>query len=126
MINFQSFRGRGRGAPLNVTKTVVKQTKAAEFQLLHISILREYLQIELCRDFYVRQVPIDLERVIDDFVFMTFLVGNDFLPHLPTLDISEGAFDRLFGVYKQQLDEKLAATGGLHYLTCNGNVVDFE
>jgi 5'-3' exonuclease len=43
-------------------------------------------------------------------VFLTFLVGNDFLPHLPSLDISEGAFDKLFDLYKVHLFD--AARGG--------------
>jgi len=47
----------------------------------------------------------DLERVIDDFVFMCFFIGNDFLPNLPSIDISEGGLDVLFDLYSCALME---------------------
>mmetsp|Transcript_11284 Transcript_11284/g.20392 ORF Transcript_11284/g.20392 Transcript_11284/m.20392 type:complete len:658 (+) Transcript_11284:94-2067(+) len=45
----------------------------------------------------------EAHRVVDDFVFMCMLVGNDFVPHLPHLDIAEGALNIMFRVYKELL-----------------------
>lgn len=53
------------------------------------SVLREYLALD-CRPEGELPFPYDPERVIDDFVLFCMLVGNDFLPPIPTVDINEG------------------------------------
>ena len=60
-----------------------------------------------------------LERIIDDWVFLCMLVGNDFIPHLPTLDISESGLDTLFSYYRSLLE----TLDG--YLTFQGEVAIF-
>eukprot|EP01046_Picozoa_sp_COSAG06_P019246 COSAG06_NODE_1365_length_9687_cov_14.601064_4_plen_87_part_00 len=43
------------------------------------------------------------EQVLDDFIFLSLLVGNDFLPHLPSLHIHEGAMDDLLEMYASSI-----------------------
>uniref|UniRef100_A0A665UL50 5'-3' exoribonuclease n=1 Tax=Echeneis naucrates TaxID=173247 RepID=A0A665UL50_ECHNA len=85
-----------------------------EFIFIRLCVLREYLARELT----MASLPFtfDFERSVDDWVFMCFFVGNDFLPHLPSLEIREGAIDRLVNIYKDVVHK----TGG--YLTQNGYV----
>uniref|UniRef100_A0A8C2CMA8 5'-3' exoribonuclease n=1 Tax=Cyprinus carpio TaxID=7962 RepID=A0A8C2CMA8_CYPCA len=85
-----------------------------EFIFIRLIVLREYLERELTMASL--PFPFNFERSVDDWVFMCFFVGNDFLPHLPSLEIREGAIDRLVGIYK----DVVRKTGG--YLTENGFV----
>ncbi|GAA5866607.1 hypothetical protein JCM8547_005474 [Rhodosporidiobolus lusitaniae] len=84
------------------------------FIFLDVAVLREYLAVELSAP--VHSFPFSLERAIDDWVFLIFFVGNDFLPHLPSLEIREGAIDTLMTIWKASLDRM----GG--YLTEHGKV----
>ncbi|GJQ09891.1 hypothetical protein GpartN1_g1682.t1 [Galdieria partita] len=97
-----------------VEATPLDRCISGEFEFFSIGVLREYLDREFCK------LPItfyNLENCIHDFIFMCFLVGNDFLPQLPTLNIAEGALDTMLTLYKKLLP----LFGG--YLIENGNIV---
>ena len=57
---------------------------------MQIGLMRDYMDMEF-ESLCTWPFPYDRERLIDDFVLLCMLVGNDFLPPLPTLDIAEGA-----------------------------------
>jgi len=112
-----NFNAGNFGKPTSARSTVLRQTKEAQFQLLNLAVLREYIEVDLALGC---GYAVDKERLIDDFIFLTFLVGNDFLPHLPTLDIGEHAFDLIFGFYKDLLEESEG------YIVCNGELGDLK
>jgi len=84
-----------------------KDLEHQNFYLLHLCIVREYLELEFqdLKTDSALKFPFDLERVIDDFILMAFFVGNDFLPNLPFLHINEGALSTMFRLYKQVLPQ---------------------
>ncbi|XP_017029201.1 5'-3' exoribonuclease 1 isoform X2 [Drosophila kikkawai] len=79
----------------NVKRASVEETR---FFLLHLGLLREYLELE----FDALSTPeqkLDVAQLIDDWVLMGFMVGNDFIPHLPCLHISSNALPLLYRTY---------------------------
>jgi 5'-3' exoribonuclease 2 len=89
------------GLGLDETKKKV-QIARKPYQLLSVSVLREYLALDL-KPTAALPFKLDPERLFDDYIFMCFFVGNDFLPHSPTLEIREGAIDLLMTLYRTHL-----------------------
>src|ERR1700753_1950073 len=81
---------------------------------LDLAILREYLEVEL--DVPEIYFPFNFEQAVDDWVLLIFFVGNDFLPHLPSLEIREGAIDTLLKIWRDEMPRM----GG--YLTNHGQL----
>jgi 5'-3' exonuclease len=124
-----NLKQRGRYAPKEVKKTeeekkVIGDNREAkglrrftvDFNFISIIYVREYIDSfysDLKSEIRFRW---SLENLIDDFVFLCFFGGNDFLPHLPALNIHQGGIDILMHLYKRMLPQ----LGG--YLTTNGEV----
>ena len=88
-----------------------------EFELLSIGLFREYLALDLGADLNSTLPYFDIDRITDDFVFILMLIGNDFLPNLPTLDIADGTLNILLHLYKRvlpYLGGYLTETGKIH------------
>ena len=99
------FGGGERGQP---SREVLSNPTDDGFLLLHVGLLREYLDQEFKTVADRLPFEYDCERIVDDFVLLSMLVGNDFLPPLPTLDIAEGALNKLF----RRTGELLPTLGG--------------
>ena len=49
------------------------------------------------------KIPYNAQRVINDFVFLCFFIGNDFLPRCYCYDIREGNLEMLISGFKKFL-----------------------
>lgn len=76
---------------------------STRFFLLHLGLMREYLEMEFVdvRD----QLPFafDMEAIVDDWILMCYLMGNDFIPNLPNFHINQNALPVLYASYKKVL-----------------------
>lgn len=101
------FREKQRALDEQAGEIAMQLLENKQKPIVRISIptLREYLQAEFASCITPGRIPFSpsFERLLDDIVFLCFFVGNDFLPHLPSLDIRDGALDYLFNVYKRVL-----------------------
>lgn len=77
-----------------------------------------YLDIEMFRESFIEKLDLgayEIDKVVNDFTFMTFLGGNDFVVPLPYLEVRNGGLDLLLGIYKgllPEMDGHLVLDGG--------------
>ena len=115
------------------SRTKSKESRAMikpdKFQLLHVGILREYLALDFIGEAFLtshseRESLLLLDRIIDDFIMFCFLVGNDFLPHLPFSEIGDGGLNKLFTCYKELMRKNGKESG--HFLATPQGTIDYS
>jgi len=89
--------GRGRNK-YRKKKDMMEYTRH-DFELLELSSLRKLLAIQFRKFSDQLAGDYSLDRIVDDFVFMCMLVGNDFLSHTPHLEINTGAVSLMLTTY---------------------------
>lgn len=67
-----------------------------DFELINLHIAREFLKL----DFSSIE---DVNRIIDDFATISFLIGNDFIPHFPDVVIQSGQFTNVVQTYQKSI-----------------------
>ena len=59
---------------------------------------------------------LDDTRLVNDFIFMCYFLGNDFLPHIPSLDIHKSGVESLIVSYADTMIELLTTKKQIYYL----------
>ena len=101
------------------TQKKILTPEETNFCLLHLSLMREYLEHEFSPVKDKLMFKFDIEKIIDDWILMGFLVGNDFIPHLPNLHIENSALPVLYNAYMEVLPTLGGKFNEFYYFNIN-------
>jgi 5'-3' exonuclease len=62
---------------------------------------------------------LDEIKVVNDFIFMCYFLGNDFLPHIPSLNIHHNGIENLIINYAKTINELILENNKIVYLIDN-------
>lgn len=74
-------------------KSIDKNLDPNESYILDIPSLSKYIKDELVDS------SVDKPYILQDYIFFCFLLGNDFLPHFPALNIRTQGFENIYNTY---------------------------
>ena len=80
----------------------------SEFVYLDINQLKKYLVKDIKKDF----IKLPNQSIINDYIFLCFFIGNDFIHNSPCINIRYGGLDNILEIYNKLQEEN----GGLYYL----------
>ena len=97
---------------VNYDKIVLIRDNTFNNKLLEKDKVYTYLDIKKLRQYICKDVKKNIKKQINDrnliydYIFLCFLLGNDFVEHIPSLMIKEGGIDVLLKYYCQLLNTK--------------------
>jgi 5'-3' exonuclease len=59
---------------------------------------------------------LDSVRIVNDFIFMCYFLGNDFLPHIPSLDIHQDGIENLIISWAETVNDMVLEKNQIEYL----------
>ena len=93
-----------------------------------------YVSIKIMKDSIVSTIKsyfeaynitnvLDTNNMVNDFIFMCYFLGNDFLPHIPSLDISHSGIEMLIMKYVETITELIVGVNQkVSYLLNNNSI----
>lgn len=92
------------------------------FTYLDIKTLKGCVYKDILNELGNESGGVSMKQIIDDYIFLCFLLGNDFLEHIPNLIIKENGANTLMKVYIKNLKLGLRKPGH-NYLTSIGGPI---
>lgn len=109
--NSKSDATKGKSQRVDPTKI--------SFNVLHLSMLRDCIEKEFLPLKPKMRVEFDLESIIDDWILICFLIGNDFIPHIPHFHIHKNALPKILEVYQSVLTKLDGYINEKGFLNCS-------
>ena len=76
-----------------------------QFNFVSLKIMRECIydtfEKYIFKNEKINNISIDKNRIINDFIFLCYFLGNDFLPHILSLDINKKGIEYLIEKYSE-------------------------
>jgi 5'-3' exonuclease len=78
-----------------------KKASESAFNYVSIDVMKDCIfdSVQIIMNKNINPISLNKKNIINDFIFICYLMGNDFLPHLPALDIYNNAIDKLLECY---------------------------
>ena len=89
----------------------------SEYIYLDINLLKKYLVQDIKKDF----IKLSNQNIINDYIFLCFFIGNDFIHNSPCINIRYNGLNNLLEIYNQLHEEH----AGIFYLIYN-NKLDLD
>ena len=82
-------------------KTIDNSLEPNETYLLDIPELAKTIILDMNND--IELTTLQQKNRVYDYIFLCFMLGNDFMPHFPAVNIRTGGIDKLLNAYKATL-----------------------